>query len=234
MIIFFEALAKDFWNLVKLNLIFCVCALPSAALFLLNFLGILGGFAFVLSIAAAFPIGGSVCACMFCVTKMIRRDPGYVWYDFKRKFKENLKQAMAPGILCTLFVYLQIYLWQNLMQSGANIALILAGIITLLIFGMTAPYIFVQIAYIELKTSQIVKNSVLIAFANTGRSLAGALLGFVIWIVFALLLPDSLLAAPALIVIGFSISWLMGLVCIWPAIDKQFAIDETLRGRRGR
>jgi len=152
-------LAKDFWNLVKLNLLFCACTLPSAALFLLAFLGLTGGFALVLSMVAAFPAGGGACACAFCVTKMIRSDPGYLRHDFKRKFSENLKQAMAPGILCVLFIYAQIFLWRDLLLGGAHLALIVTAALSLLVFGMVAPYIFLQIAYIELATAAIVKTA---------------------------------------------------------------------------
>ena len=228
---FTTVLAKDFWNLVKLNLIFCACALPSIVLFILGFIGILGGFAIILSLIAAFPIGGAHCAGVFCVSKMIRDDPGYLWYDFKRKFIENIKQAMAPGILSVLFLYAQIFLWRDLMLGGANLALLIAGALSLIMFGMVAPYIFLQIAYIELATSKIIKNSVFISFANVARSLLGALMGFAIWIVFALLLPDSLVAAPVLLVLGFSMSWLLNLLWIWPPVDRQFSIEETLRNR---
>ena len=233
---FTDVLAKDFWNLVKLNLIFCACALPSIALFVLAFLGVLGGFAFVLSLIAAFPIGGAASAGMFCVTKMLRDDPGYLWHDFKRKYTENMKQAMAPGILSTLFLYAQIYLWRDLTHGGADadLALIVMGALSILIFGMVAPYIFVQIAYIELATSKIIKNSVLISFANSAYSFLGALMGLAVWIVFALFLPESLLAAPILLVLGFSMSWLLNLLWIWPAVDKQFSIEKTLRSRRDR
>jgi len=233
---FTTVLAKDFWNLVKLNLIFCACALPSIALFVLAYLGVLGGFALVLSLIAAFPIGGAASAGMFCVTKMLRDDPGYLWHDFKRKYTENMKQAMAPGILSTLFLYAQIYLWRDLTHGGADadLALIVMGALSILIFGMVAPYIFVQIAYIELATSKIIKNSVLISFANSAYSFLGALMGFAVWIAFALFLPESLLAAPVLLVLGFSMSWLLNLLWIWPAVDKQFSIEKTLRSRRDR
>ena len=231
---FTTVLAKDFWNLVKLNLFFCACALPSIALFVLAFIGVLGAFAIVLSLIAAFPIGGACSAGMFCVTKMLRDDPGYLWHDFKRKFIENKKQAMVPGILSTVFIYAQIYLWRDLTHGGADIALIILGALSILMFGMVVPYIFVQIAYIELPTSKIVKNSVLISFANSACSFLGALMGFAVWIVFALFLPESLVAAPALLVLGFTMSWLLNLLWIWPSVDKQFSIEKTLRNRRKR
>jgi len=221
-----------FWNLIKLNLLFCLFALPSGALLAAGLFTPLGIAGMIFSIVLAFPIGGACCACMFCLSKMIRRDPGYLWFDFKRKFLENFKQAAAPGILCTLFIYVQVFLWLDLMNKGADIALIVAGVVTFIIFMMVAPYIFLQIAYIKLTTSQILGNSLLISFGNAGRSFASALGGSVVWAVFLLLLPGSMPFSPLLLVFGFSISWLLSLMCIWPPVDRQFSIEESLRRQR--
>ena len=218
-----------FWNLIKLNLLFCLFGLPSAALLVLGMVTPLGVIAFALSLAAAFPVGGAVAACFFCISKMIRRDPGYLWYDFKRKLSENIKQGIVPGILCVAFIYAQIYLWQLLIPQGANILWFAAGFIPLLIFGMVAPYVFLQMAYIKLRTLQILKNSLLISFGNAGRSITGAVLCGIIWLVFILLMPDSLPFSPILLVLGFSTSWLLNLLFIWPPVNRQFGIDEALR-----
>ena len=218
-----------FWNLIKLNLLFCLCALPSAALLVFSVFSPYGALVFLLSLAAAYPIGGACVACLFCLSKMLRRDAGYLWYDFKRKFRENIKQAAAPGILCTAFIYAQAYVWQGFMLDGTTLAWIIIGLVSLIIFGMVAPYIFLQIAYIRLSTSQILKNSLLISFGNAGRSFIGALFGSVLWFLFILLLPDSLPFSPLFLLFGFSLSWLLCLVCVWPPVDNQFAIVYTLR-----
>ena len=229
---FFAVLAREFWALVRLNLLFSLFALPSVALFLLGMFTPLGGLALILSLAAAFPVGGALCAVLFCIAKMLRDDPGYLWHDFKRKLQENIRQAAAPGILCAAFIYAEIFLLRVIIPAaGAGIGWIVAGLAPLVIFGMVAPYIFLQIAYIELKTSQILRNSLLIAFANAGRSLAGALMGGAACWVYILLLPDSLPFTPLLPVIAGALSWLLNLIWVWPPVDKQFAIDATLRGR---
>ena len=227
---FIAVLARDFWNLVKLNLLFCLFALPSAALFALWIFGVWGGLALLASLALAFPVGGACSACLFCISKMLRDDPGYLWHDFKRKFKENFKQAALPGILCTAFVYMEVVLCRSFLLGAVSIGWVIAGFLPFVIFCMVAPYIFLQIAYIELKTAQIVKNSLLLTFANTGKSFAGILAGGAILCAFVLLLPDSLPYSPLLLAFGFSIPWIFNLAWIWPVVDKQFAIEETLRG----
>ena len=230
---FFEVLFGEFRGLIKLNLLFAACILPSAAIFALGLFGHYSGVALTLSLAAAFPIGGAVTAHLFCLTRMLRDEPGYVWADFKRKFKENMRQAAAPGMLCAAFVYAQVYLWGSVFFGGAAIDAIwfIPGIGFLLIFGMVAPYLFLQIAYIDLKTKALVINSVLISFAHAPRSLFGAVMGGGFWVAFALLLPESLVAAPLLLLFGFSFSWLLNMMWVWPPVNKQFCIEETLRER---
>jgi hypothetical protein len=233
---FIEVLSRDFWDLVKLNLFFCALLFPSAALFLFG-LFLSKGLAFILIPIAAIPVGGASAACMFCVTKMLRDDPGYIWYDFKRKFLENVKHTMIPGILYAIFIYAQIYLWGVLVFGGRlyiGIGWILLGFASLLTVWMVMTYFFILAAYLDLKTIHIIKNSVLISFANFKSSFIGALAGGVIWIVFFLLLPHSMLFAPLIPLIGFSLSWLLKLMWIWPPVNKQFSIEEILRERHKR
>jgi len=231
---FIEVLFGNFRDLIKLNLLFCCSALLSAAAFLLGFFGVLTAYMYLLSILAAFPIGGALAAYVFCVTKMLRDEPGYIGHDFRRKFMENFKQAAAPGMLCAAFVYAQVFLWGPLVFSddGIDLVWLILGIVILLIFCMVVPYLFLQIAYIDLKTSQILKNSMLISFINAPRSLMGAVTAGVIWVVYFFFLPDSLFVAPLIILIGIPISLLINMMWVWPPVDKQFKIDETLREKQ--
>jgi hypothetical protein len=51
------------------------------------------------------------------------------------------------------------------------------------------------------------------------------------WVAFVFFLPDSLLLAPLILLVGFSISWLICLMWVWPPVDRQFKIGESLRNR---
>ena len=227
---FAEILARDFRGLIKLNLLYCLCVLPSVVLFLSCLFGVLNQAALLLLLPAAFPVGGAGCALSFCITKMLRDEPGYVLYDFKRKFKENVKQAALPGILYAVFVCAQVYLWGSLVVSGAagSLGWLILGFASLMMVWMISPYFFLQVAYIDLKSMQIVKNSVLISFGAAARSIAGAVTGGAVWIVFFLLLPDSLLFIPIILLFGFSLSRLLNLMWVWPPVDRQFSIEKTL------
>lgn len=233
---FLELLVRDFVDLIKLNLLFSLCVLPSVALFLLGLFAVFPAITLTLSILAAFPIGGAVTAYVFSLTSMLRDEPISVWYDCKRKFVENWKQAMPMGIICMAVLYAQILLWGLLLQNQSENGLIwaLVSFLTLLFFFTIAPYIFLHFAYIGIGTWQIINNSMLMAFSSFLRSLMGAVFAGAMWLWFALYFPFSLTIFPLMILIGFSLSLLLCLMWIWPNFDKVFQIEETLSKRKGK
>jgi len=231
---FVRIVAGNFGDLIKLNLLFFICVIPTATLFILGLIGFNPVVMFLLSLPAAFPVGGAAVALTFCITKMLRSEPGYVWHDFKRKFLENAGQAAVPGILCVAFIYAHASLWcfHILAVITMNAGLLVIGFASIVFFGMIAPYIFTMIAYLDLKTRHIIRNSVLLALLNIPRSFMGTVTSGVMWIAFVLFLPVSLFFIPIIALLGFSLTWLLWLMWGWPSIDRQFTIEETLRKRR--
>jgi len=227
---FFELLFRDFGDLVKLNLLFCICILPTLITFMAGLFGFLAGFTFILSLILAFPVGGALVAYVYYITKMMRDDPSYVWFEFKRKFLENFKQAAPAGMLCTAFVYAQVLLWGGLVMGdpGGDLLWFIIALLSLLIFGMITPYIFMHFAYVDLKSLRVIKNSVLMSFGYLPRSFMGALMGGLIWMAFALFLPVSLMFIPFIALFGVSVSMLLCLMWVWSPFDKYFKIEETL------
>ena len=229
-----ELFSVSYGDFARINLLFFLIISPSAALFFLGFFGVGGAPFYLLSIGAAFPIGGAITACMFCLAKTLRDDPGYLLHDFKRKLMENARQAALPGMIYAAFVYIQIYYWM-----GAYLGRVAVGYGTLALlfvssvfFEMIAPYVFLQTAYLELKTSSIIQNSVIIALKNAPKSVCGMLAGRIVWVFFALYFPLSLWWAPLLVLYGFVLPWLVNLMWIWPDVDAIFSIDITLKAVR--
>jgi len=231
---FFELWTREFGDLVKLNLLLCICILPSLVVFLFGFLVFFPSPAFLLTFIAslliAFPVGGAVSACVYYITKMMRDDPSYVWYEFKRKFLENYRQAAPAGILCAAFVYAQIILWVSMFLSEQNgdVVWFFAGLFSLIFFGMITPYIFMHFSYIQLKSLGILKNSILMTFRFLPRSFMGALMGGLVWIVCALFFPLSMIAIPFILIFGITTSMLMCLMWVWKPFDTVFKVEETL------
>lgn len=231
---FFEIIVREYRDLMKVNMLFFLCVLPSLVMFFLGLFGILE-FGLMLSIIMAYPVGGAMAASMFCITRMLRDDPGFLWDDFKRKFLENVRQAGVAGVLVATFLYTQVFLFWLPIMAGwevAGITWIVVGLFLFLLFSMVTPYVFLHYAYIELTTFQIVKNSVLLALSNPGRSIAGAVAGLLPWIGLLLFLPLTLVFFPLIPFFVFILSWLMNLMWIWPVFDRRFSVEETLSAEK--
>ncbi|MDR2590770.1 MAG: DUF624 domain-containing protein [Oscillospiraceae bacterium] len=236
---FFELLFRDFFDLVKLNLLFSIILLPSLTLFVLNIMGVFGAFSLfvlLLSLVLAYPIGGALTAYVYYITKMMRDDPSYVWYEFKRKFKENHKQAAVSGLVCMVFIYTQIFVWATFYiattEGGTiDLFLLLSSVIALFFFTMIAPYVFMQFSYLELSSLKVFRNSVMLTFAYLPRSFMGAVQGLIIWIIFALQMPYSIMMLPFVFLVFISLSMLLGLSWVWKPFNEQFEIEETLKKR---
>jgi len=227
---FFELLGREFWELAKLNLILAFCVAPTVVVFFLGMFGAYSGITFLLSLVLAFPVGGAVVACVYYITKLMRDDPSFVWFEFKRKFLENYLQAAPIGVLCTAFIYAQIMLWGSILlgEGGEGILWFFIALLSLLIFGMITPYIFLHFACVDLQTYKTVKNSVLMSFAYLPRSFMGAIQGASLWIIFALFFPVSVIAFPLFIFGGVTVSMLLCLMWVWKPFDTHFKIEETL------
>ena len=227
---FIELLFRDLGDLVKLNLLFCICAAPSFVAFIAGIMGIYSIFTIGLSLLFAFPVGGAMVSYVYYITKMMRDDPSYVWYEFKRKFLENFKQAAPVGMLCTAFIYAQLLMWDSLIfnEAAADLLWFIIALLSLVLFGMITPYIFMHLAYIQLGTFRIIKNSILMSFGYLPRSFMGSILGSILWIAFVLFIPDSILVFPLMLILGISLSILMCLSWVWKPFNEYFKVEETL------
>jgi len=227
---FFEIIIREYRDLMKVNMLFFICVLPTIATFFMGLFGIFD-FALMLSVLFAYPIGGALAASFFCITRMLRDDPGFLWDDFKRKFLENLRQAGLVGVVTVTFLYTQVFLfWLPIMADWAVVgwAWLIVGLILFILFAMVAPYVFLHYAYIGLGTFKIIKNSVLMALSNPLRSFLGAFIGLLPWFALFAFLPVSLLFVPLIPFFVFVLSWLLTLMWVWPIFDQHFLIEETL------
>ncbi|MCL2820108.1 MAG: DUF624 domain-containing protein [Oscillospiraceae bacterium] len=227
---FFELLLRDFGDLIKLNLMFCICAAPTLLVFLFGMTGLYTGIAIALSLVFAFPVGGALVSYVYYITMMMRDQPSYVWFEFKRKFKENYKQAAPIGMICAAFIYAQVLLWVSLIftDTSGDLLWFIVAIISMLLFGMIAPYVFMHLAYIDLGTFRILKNSILMAFGYLPRSFMASIMGSILWILFILFLPVSLMLLPLILLITASLSILMSLSWVWKPFNEYFKVEETL------
>ena len=163
---------------------------------------------------------------------MLRDDPGYVWPDFRKKFIIVFKKAAIPGVVYAAFYYSQIILlvFFNVNLIEFNLVILPLLIVLNLLLGMIMPYVFLHIAYSDVKLIIMIKNSFLLCFANIRRSFLGAFTGSLLYILIIVFLPNSLILVPFVLAYGIAFSWILCLLWIWPVFDKQFSVERTLRG----
>jgi uncharacterized membrane protein YesL len=229
---FLELLGRDISNLVKLNLIYQICLLP-AQLMLVAGVICTGTPMFLvfalLGLVACIPLGPAKTSMHYIVTKMLRDDPGFVWHDFKRLFRENFKSSLIPGLAYGAVVGAQVFaVVMYLHTPDPGIVMAALFIFSVLVFNMAAPYYFVQAGYLDLKAGALLKNSMLLALGFVPRSLMGALLGSGLVLAQVLLFPYTV---PLLLVAGYTVPCLISMMWVWPPLDKTFTIEKTLKKR---
>lgn len=237
---FFEIIGRDLGNLTKLNLLVYVCELPSQAAFIVALFSFLGGrqqqFLLFLVLALLFSVvvGPARAAEEYLLTKMLRDDPGFVWHDFKTKFKENFKSMAVPGMLCSAVVGSQLLavVYFFIMGQQQHFLWVAVFSLSVLLFSMASPYFFVQAPYLDLGVAGMAKNSLLLAVGFMPRSFAGAALRLLLvagqWVLIAFFPPAIILP----LLIGVTIPDLICTMWIWPPVDKTFTIDTTLQKRQ--
>ena len=91
--LFVDTLIREFWNLIKLNLLFLLFSIP------------------IITIPASFAALTNVSM------KIARQQHIFVFYDFKESFKKNWKQSSLLGIIFLLYVPLFICIFINLLLA---------------------------------------------------------------------------------------------------------------------
>lgn len=234
-----EILGRDFGTLLKLNLTFILCALPAivfGALAILYFdieQPLLMLIAAGISALFGIVVGPAFTALHYIIVKMLRDDPGFFWHNFWASFKMNFKVSALPGVLFTLIVNSQNLFFYTLIrgESGGVLSLVIL-LISMLFFAMIYPYLFIQLAHVDLKAGPALKNALLLSLGNLPRSFLGVLVGPLLISVQLLFLDAIPIVSLLLLFVGISFPSLFNLMCTFPPVDKIFEIEKTLAARR--
>ena len=197
LVLFFEILVREFWQLIKLNLIFIISCIPIVT------------------------IGAALAGLSKSTTKMARDIPNDVWDDFKTGFKENWKPATACGALGIVFFVGSIcgfflYAGHAVLQTLSMIALVLIGSIWV--------YIYPMMTSTTLSLPQTIQNAILLSIALFYYSIPAAIWWLAYLIAQFLLLP---LAVPFTLFFGFSIPSLIASFAAWAGIRRYVITDEN-------
>ncbi|MDE7261229.1 MAG: hypothetical protein K2N78_04085 [Oscillospiraceae bacterium] len=225
---FWETLSRDFWDVFRAGFLALAGCLPflagsafslySHVLLFAPVFGLLGG-------AAA---GPELCALADTILRGLRDEPGFWWHTYRRAWKRSAKASLLPGAVGGLLLSMQIFLLFHAgaleLSTSAGAGLV-AGILLVLAVSI---YLWPQLALMDLRFFQLLKNSCLLFLGQFPRSIAalailagyiGLMLGF--FPLTVSLLPFLNLWLPVLPV----------LFLIYPGINTNFRIEETLQGK---
>lgn len=145
-------------------------------------------------------VGASTTALYYVANKTIRCEKGKIFQGFWYSFKMNFKQSTVIwlGLLMIYAVGFIDYFVLRSLNLGGKIQNIFVWmlILFLMLIAMIANYIFPYIARFENKTSQIIKNSILIAMMNFGKSFINIIL-LLLTIMICVLRPYFIIICPA-------------------------------------
>lgn len=177
-------------------------------------------------------VGGAIAAPQLCglqdtILRSLRDEPGYWWTTYRRAWKRNAKAALLPGALGGLILAMQIFTLYHMSGQGAGMLVaLLVGVVFLT--GL-AQYIFAQVALLELPFGGMLKNAVLLFLGYLPRTALGIVWQLAYWLIVALFWPFS---SVLLVITGCWLPTLLGLMAIYPVLDKSFQVEQTVKKMR--
>lgn len=197
---FLRTLFREFWELMKLNL-----------LFLLTCLGIV-------------TIPAAITARHYITITMYRDKNHFLWKDFWKAFKTDFWRSLLGGVIWGALLAafgLAIYFYYQLSTQGESgmlfIAPLVLAVFMFLVTFISATYFFQMMPTVELKLWPLFKNSFMLFFLSLPRNLLALLVSAIFGIVGIGLLPYS---AVVLVFIHFSLFSLSMNFITYGAIEK--------------
>lgn len=202
--LFFEIFIREFWQLIKLNLMFVVCSLP-----LVTF-------------------GAARAAMSRCTVNMVRDLPNDVWYDFRIELKKNPKRNIAVGLIELFCVGVLGILFTDpvVCENGVlNGILIAISLILAMVFG----YLWPMITTVDISTGSAVRNAVILPFLCPGHSIPAAGITLAVLSLSWKLFPFSL---PVVLFLPFGFCSFVMSFAAWSDI-RRFVLRQAATGIEG-
>lgn len=195
---FFETLWREFFNLLKLNLLFLLSCIP------------------IVTIPAALTAMSRI-----CIT-MVWDQNSFMWHDYWVAFKRDFWQSTIGGLVFALalaafsmstWFYNQMALINQFFMIFAAISACM--ILLTLVAGM---YYFPMVAMVALPTGKMLKNAIVLPFLAIKRTLPAFLITLVLHVLGIGMLPLSFVFVLAM---EFSLCSLIGCFFIVKPIEKK-------------
>ena len=226
---FFELMGRDLQDMFLAHLLTCLGFIPAICLvgigFLTKSLLVMGAGAVVGGMAA-----GPFLAGMYdTVLRALRDEPGYWWTTYRRAWKRNWKATLLPGMLCGLIFGMQIFTFFHVESMEITLVSVVIFIVGVLLSTGLFLYIFPQIALIDLPLLGVLRNAVLLFLGFLPRSIGGIVVLAAYWGAFLLFFPLSLYILPFT---NFWLPMVIAYLMIYPALEKSFNIESTIKKMR--
>lgn len=188
--LFFEILIREFWQLIKLNLIFVISCIPIIT------------------------VGPAISGMTRSVTKMVRDVPNDVLEDFKDGFRDDMKTSIIYGILGLIlfgggFLGIILYTDHPILQMMSFIFLIFLANIWIYIFPLKTST--------TLDPAVWLRNAFLLSAIQFYYSIPTAILCLLFFGAQLFLFPFSI---PLSLFLGFSIPCFISCFAAWSGIKR--------------
>lgn len=221
---FFSIFQRKFFDLIKLNLLFCIPVAVAAALSYLLYTIVPIIVVDMLPLIFLSPF----CAGLTIVTRnYAREEHAFILTDFMDTVKQNWKPFLLNGLLLYVFIsimFVSISYYRNL--STHNIIGTIAAVICIVITYIVICgqyYVPVLIVTFDLKLSQILKNSLIFAIVGLLRNFVITLLLILLVLIyyFALIMPLTIIIMSCFtIFLLFSYCSFLTNFAVYPLVDK--------------
>lgn len=221
---FFSIFQRKFFDLMKLNLLFCVPVVITAALILLlNMITPL----VIIDFLPIVLLSPFVAGLTIVTRNYAREEHAFIFSDFKEAIKNNWRTFLINGALCyAVAMILDVsipYYWKNGLKNPLSSVAACICILITVIFLFSQYYVPVMIVTFDLKYSQILKNSFIFAILGLWRNvLITVLLGILALLFYLSQIMPLLILIAALFTLLLLFSYCSFLInfAAYPLIDK--------------
>ena len=207
--LFWEIFGEKFWKFFQINLIYFLFCLPVVT------------------------FGPATVAMTQLMRKFVIGEPIFIWHEFITTFRKNFKQGLVIGLIDIALIVLlafnvNFYYAALNNESEFGIKALLAVSLAMGFFVvMMHFYIYPQIAALELKLPQIVRNSFILMIVGFKRSFAA----FFAWLAIAALVWAGFpYTVPLMPLVPFAWMNFIATFCAYPVIQKHI-IDPFYESR---
>ncbi|MDD4849167.1 MAG: hypothetical protein PHO10_00550 [Gemmiger sp.] len=221
-----EVLGRDAWPFFKAGFLVFLSAIPFLFGITLAVSAHVVLFALLAGLIGGMLIGPQLTGLADTILRSLRDEPGYWWQTYKRAWKRNAVASLLPGAICGLVFAVQIFTVYHLTEMNLGAATWVILLLGMLLSLGLCNYIWPQLALLELPFFGVLKNTALLFLGYLPRSAGAMAVQAVYWGVVLLYFPLSSLLLP---LTGFWVPMLLSTLIVYPALDKSFDIEKSIK-----